>query len=195
MVVNPETRERAILDLLKERYEDEGYAFFVYPSPSLVPTFLDDYRPDAIAVGREGGVIIEVTSSHKVGAEPRAKIADRFKDRDKWKYVVVYADDYPAEMLLPPPSLRDVERRLAEVEQLGRDGHLGAAFVLSWGLLEAAARLAQAPPGQPGARPDRRLSLSSPWSATASLTSKPASGSGGLSTPGTRWSMATSPAA
>ena len=36
MVVNPEPRERAILDLLKERYEDEGYDFFVYPSPSLV---------------------------------------------------------------------------------------------------------------------------------------------------------------
>lgn len=153
MVANPEPRERAILDLLKERYEDEGYAFFVYPSPSLVPTFLDDYRPDAIAVGHEGGVVIEVKGGHRAGVEPRATIADRFKDQGKWRYVVVYSDDYPAEILLPPPSMRDVERQLTEVEHLARDGHLGAAFVLSWGMLEAAARLAQAEPGVSGARP------------------------------------------
>jgi len=147
MVADSEPRERAILDLLKERYEDEGYAFFVYPAPSLVPTFLDDYRPDAIAVGQGGGVVIEVKGGRNpsVGASPR--IADLFKDQGKWKYVVVYADDYPPEALLPLPSSQEVKLRLREVERLAKGGHLSAAFLLSWSALEAAARLAQTQPG------------------------------------------------
>jgi len=141
MVAQPTIRERAILDLLRERYEDEGYAFFVYPSPSLVPAFLEDFRPDAIAVGRGGGIVIEVKQSHGPRRESSSKIADRFRSQDRWKHLVVYSDDYAPEALLPAPSRQDVERRLGEVEQLLQGGHTAAALVLGWGQLEAAARL------------------------------------------------------
>lgn len=144
MVMPQEARERAVLDLLKERYEDEGYSFFIHPSPSIVPFFLDDYRPDAIAVGKDGGVVIEVKNRRSPSDSSSTWVAERFRDQKNWKFVVVYSDDVGAEATtLGVSSVDQIEKQINEAVHLVGDGHLRAAFLLAWGTLEAAARIAE----------------------------------------------------
>ncbi len=53
---------------------------FVDPSRDVVPAFLGDVRPDAIAVGPDGGIVIEITLGRSEGGghggqKPRPEFA------------------------------------------------------------------------------------------------------------------------
>lgn len=144
MVVQNSLRERAVLELLKERYQSEGYSFFEYPSQDITPSFLEGYRPDAIAVGPAGRVVIEVRSHRKASDISLAAVADRFLGNSDWKFEVVYAEDLGEEVgtQLTVPTVNQVISQIPEVESLLASGHPKAAFLVGWGLLEAAARIA-----------------------------------------------------
>lgn len=145
MKPSSEARERAILGLLRERYESDGYAFFTHPSPSLVPAFLEDFRPDAIAVRDDEGVVIEVKVGEGAAGRRSPDVTDRFKDHGKWKFHVVYAGDVDTDTVsISPPDEQQLQKGVREVESLLDGGHSGAAFVLAWAVLEAAARQASA---------------------------------------------------
>lgn len=157
MAVSESSRERAVLENLRERYEGEGYEFFPYPPSDLLPPFLEDYRPDAIAVGPTGRVAIEVKQNRRQANSARlSRVASLFSSHPDWRFVVVYSDDNArAERSLSRPSRRDLERELSTVETLVRQGQSRAAIVLAWAALEAAARLllsapeATSPPRSP----------------------------------------------
>ena len=150
MVQTAELRERDMLDILREKYEGDGYSFFAYPSGSVVPGFLQGYQPDAIAVRGDERVAIEVkqkkSSSH--GAQ-LSEIAKRFAKQPDWKFLVVYPDEVAPEWeQFGSLSAADIERQLGEVEELSNSKHSRAAFVLAWAILEALARaLAGSPIG------------------------------------------------
>lgn len=44
---------------LQQASEAQGLKFYVRPPREVVPGFLGDYQPDAIALGPKGGIIIE----------------------------------------------------------------------------------------------------------------------------------------
>jgi hypothetical protein len=56
----PDTREVDVLESILPRYEAEGFEVFVHPSPSILPPFMQSYRPDAIALKPDKKVAIEV---------------------------------------------------------------------------------------------------------------------------------------
>ncbi len=65
-----ERSERALsesnaLRSLQRASEARGLTFYVNPPRRVVPEFLGNYQPDAIARGLEGGIIIEVHASEK----------------------------------------------------------------------------------------------------------------------------------
>src|SRR5215207_11081681 len=94
MSVTEGARERIILENLRQRYEGDGYTFFAYPPRDLVPPFLEDYRPDAIAIGPRGRVAIEV-KLHRgaAGTAQLSKVASLFSDHPDWQFIVVYSDE------------------------------------------------------------------------------------------------------
>ena len=57
--------ETNILRNLQQALEARGLTFYVHPPRDLMPDFLGDYQPDAIAVGPEGGTIIEMKDRKK----------------------------------------------------------------------------------------------------------------------------------
>jgi uncharacterized protein YutE (UPF0331/DUF86 family) len=144
MASGAEARERAVLEILREKYEDDGYSFFAYPPASVVPGFLQDYRPDAIAVRGEERVVIEIRQRSQ-RSEPRlSRIAERFAAHPDWRFVVVYPDDVVPDLeSLGLSSAAEIEAQLREAEQLSRAKHHRAAFVLGWAIIEALARALQ----------------------------------------------------
>jgi uncharacterized protein YutE (UPF0331/DUF86 family) len=139
------SREARVLDALQQRYEARGFSFFKYPSRDLIPEFLGDYTPDAIALGPNGNIVIEVKSSPRAAAGlPAAQIAERFRNQSGWKFELVLADEVKQEdVRVAPPSKELILEVLAEIRELAGTGHRRAALVLAWGALEAAARICQ----------------------------------------------------
>ena len=65
------TRERLVLDRLKETYEHQGYQFFIEPLPQMLPPFLGGVRPDALALKPGDNQVIEVKIGRRAGEEHR----------------------------------------------------------------------------------------------------------------------------
>jgi uncharacterized protein YutE (UPF0331/DUF86 family) len=140
-----QSRERRVLDALQQSYEARGFSFFKYPSGNLIPEFLGDYTPDAIALGPNENIVIEVMSNARRAAEfPAAQIAERFRNQGKWKFELILADELELEdNKITPSSKEMIDSALAEIRSLADTRHERAALILAWGALEAAARLCQ----------------------------------------------------
>jgi hypothetical protein len=60
MISEERLLESNALKNLQKLSEERGLKFYLNPPREIVPDFLGDYRPDAIALGPEGGIIIEM---------------------------------------------------------------------------------------------------------------------------------------
>jgi REase_AHJR-like len=141
MVISAEGTERTVLERLRETYEREGYGFYPYPPSELLPSFLGQYRPDAVALKGNGGVVIEIKARRGAQSDVRlSEVARLFKDNKDWRFSIVNVEDFPPEPDIEIFPAESMETELARVEQLAQQGQLRAAFVLAWGTLEATAR-------------------------------------------------------
>ncbi len=133
-------REVDILQRLQLAYEERGYTFQANPSHEALPSFLSNYRPDAIAVKGDEKVIIEVKSRKTRASEfLLSELQKRISQEKDWRLDVVYASMSPEDSLnISIPQLERINQQLKEIEELTTKGHVRAAFILSWSLLEAA---------------------------------------------------------
>ena len=49
-----------LMGRLRKDAEQRGWKFYIQPPPQVIPEFLKGYRPDALGIGPEGGVVIEI---------------------------------------------------------------------------------------------------------------------------------------
>jgi hypothetical protein len=145
--------ESRALASLRRAYEARGFTFLAEPPQHAVPDFLGTYRPDAIARGPEGGVIIEVKRGRRKDAEDAlADVARRVAGQRGWEFRVIYVNPVQDEPdRIERPTRQQVQAALGEVGALIESGHRTAAFALAWAALEALARLA----GSEGAEKER----------------------------------------
>jgi uncharacterized protein YutE (UPF0331/DUF86 family) len=132
--------EAKVLERLRDAYEQQGFLFIVHPEADSLPAFLDRCRPDAIAMKDGQSVIVEVKSGQNSSSEQKiAEIRRRIAGQNGWKLNVVYASERPEDsIVIPVAHLEMLRQQVAEVTDLRAAGHLRAAFILSWSLLEAA---------------------------------------------------------
>lgn len=135
-----EDAEAAYLETMRAHYEGRGYDFVVKPHRSQLPDFLLSSPPDAIATKPGDNIAIEFVSRVQSAARPSiVAIRDALKDRPDWQLTVVHmgGERFDAREL-PVVDKDAILRRVSEVERLAEDDHTAAAFVMAWGLLEAA---------------------------------------------------------
>jgi hypothetical protein len=141
--------ESNVLRNLQAASEARGLTFYVNPPREVIPDFLGSYQPDAIAVGPEGGIIIEVKRGRSSEYETQvAAIAQRIANQKGWEFRVVYLN--PPMDETPPikePSPEQLETAFKEIGALANAGHQAAALVTGWATLESLARLASAKSG------------------------------------------------
>ena len=136
------TRERVVLDRLKETYERQGYEFFVNPPLDILPNFLGGLRPDAIAMKPDESIIIEVKRGRRVGNDSRLEtIANFVSGQRGWKFKVFFEGEQPEIAIRIFPSTHaQIEQQMAEADRLVAAGHDKAALLLAWSILEAIVR-------------------------------------------------------
>lgn len=142
MSTNPTDPERVTLERLREDFEAKGYQFVLEPHRDQLPDFLGSYRPDAIAIGQHDKVIIEVKPPGSPQTSiPSAQLSQRIVPQNGWRYLLVYAGQDPSEFIeLSRPQKSQIDDAIEEVRSLEQSGHIRAAMIECWSLLEALAR-------------------------------------------------------
>ena len=155
MNLDAPTRERLILDRLRESYEHQGYEFIAEPLPDMLPSFLGSYRPDAIALKQGDGVIIEVKRGRRAGQELQLEaLAKLVAGQPGWRLQVYFEGERTEDSVhIALPTQHQIDVQLAEAERLAASGYRKAAMLLAWSVLEAIARARIAHEGASSQRP------------------------------------------
>jgi uncharacterized protein YutE (UPF0331/DUF86 family) len=146
MMSEAQLGESNILKALRQVSEARGLRFYINPPREVVPEFLGDFRPDAIAVGPEGGIIIEVKLRRNPASERQlAAIAKKISDQKGWEFRAIYLNP-PSEGTpsIKKPTPEQLQATFKEISALAEGGHRAAALVMGWAALESLARLASA---------------------------------------------------
>jgi uncharacterized protein YutE (UPF0331/DUF86 family) len=132
--------EAVVIESLLPRYRAEGFDVYVNPSPSILPPFMQSYRPDAIALKEDKKIAIEVVGS-AASSEPKIKaLRSLFADHDDWELRVFYASPNESNKLLEIASIPAINESIQRVVDLRAAGHLLPALVMAWATFEAVGR-------------------------------------------------------
>jgi uncharacterized protein YutE (UPF0331/DUF86 family) len=139
-MLTTDTVERSLLDAATARYRADGFEVFIEPSPAILPPFMQDNRPDAIAIGPGKKIAIEVARSGGAAGERVKRLQERFVQHQDWELVVLYVSPGASAERLETASRDDINRAVQEVIDLRSIGRQMAALVMGWSALEAIAR-------------------------------------------------------
>lgn len=130
--------ERRALDQIEPKLISRGYRLIREPLPDQLPDFVGRYVPDAIAVGKEPKIAVEIKGREGPNTERSlAGIRQMFEGRKDWTFEAYYFTSLePNVAKLPIEVLAEREREIFEIAKT----HPQAAFVLSWSVLEASLR-------------------------------------------------------
>lgn len=138
--MNVGDRERLVIEQLIPALELDGYTVYLQPSRLQLPPFMKEYIPDAIAVGPQKKLALEV-----VFDEPSAKtkldaLRGLFDGHEDWELRLLYSRaTWPTETL-STASDAEIARSINSVENLVASGQSGAALLIAWSPLEALGR-------------------------------------------------------
>ncbi|MDJ0448314.1 hypothetical protein [Methylocystis sp. JR02] len=135
----PEHSRRLIIDQLAPRLEAEGYSVVYEPPRQLLPPFMGSYVPDAIALGQDKKIAIEVIVEGQSSEAKERDLRRLFRDARDWELNVYFVRPGEAEEL-SPVSLHAIEDAIESLESLAQAGALAAALIMGWGIFEALAR-------------------------------------------------------
>lgn len=130
--------EEQVLQREIARLESEGYDVFVQPSAPLVPEFLGDYVPDAVATGNGKKIVLEVARA--LGSEKLKEVAARFAKQHEWELKVLLVTPNSPGKTVPVQSRQAIDGAIEEIERLQQVNALRAAFLLAWATFEAEGR-------------------------------------------------------
>ncbi|MGB8402209.1 hypothetical protein [Bradyrhizobium sp.] len=132
--------EAEVIESLLPRYQAEGFDVYVNPSPSILPPFMQSYRPDAIALKKDKKIAIEVVGSNARSEQTITTLRSLFADHDDWELRVFYASPIASGGSLEIASTAAIDQSIRRVIDLTETGHLLPALVMAWATLEAVGR-------------------------------------------------------
>jgi uncharacterized protein YutE (UPF0331/DUF86 family) len=122
------------------RLEAEGYDVLLQPRPPRTPEFLGDYLPDAIAIGKDKKLVIEIRRGSRFADEGLKELSARFAKQNEWELRVIYVVAHASPPTLAVENAEQIESTILEIRQLKDNGAIRSAFLLAWAVLEAEAR-------------------------------------------------------
>jgi uncharacterized protein YutE (UPF0331/DUF86 family) len=134
------TSDADILESLLPRYEAEGFDVFVHPSPSIRPPFMQDYRPDAVALRRDRKIAIEVVRPEGNSSKKVQDLQSLFAPHRDWELRVFYVSPRTQAKAIEVATRKAIDESIRVVLALKSDGRLLPTLVMAWATLEAIGR-------------------------------------------------------
>lgn len=127
-----------VLDAFESRWRKLGYALVRDPDPAQLPSFFEDERPDAIALGPSPSLAIEVLRPREAESNRRAaRLRTLLEGRDDWKLeLVVLMSNGPT---FSPEKASALPAAFARAEWLSEHDP-AAGLLMAWAALEAVGR-------------------------------------------------------
>jgi hypothetical protein len=135
-----EASETNLLDAVVSRYKAEGFEVFIHPSRAVLPPFLKDYRPDAVAIGPQRKIAIELVRSNAPSSDKISRLRELFLEHHDWELFVLYVSPHSSAETMPIAARGEIEKAVVQVGELRSAGQQVAALVMGWATLEAVAR-------------------------------------------------------
>jgi hypothetical protein len=138
-VTSASIRERYALDVFEPIWRQKGYTIVREPSPQQLPNFLKGLRPDAIAIGAEPSLVIEVAAGQGSSKQIRLRrLKSALDGQTDWRLEVVYVGSEGTP--ITPASLQTTDAALKRARMLAAE-EPEAALLLAWAAMEAVGRL------------------------------------------------------
>ena len=132
--------EAEVMESLLPKYQAEGFDVYVNPSPSILPPFMQAYRPDAIALKKDKKIAIEVVGSSARSGQKIQTLQSLFADQSDWELRVFYASPVASSKSLEIVSTAAISESIQRVVDLKQAGHPLPALVMAWAAFEAVGR-------------------------------------------------------
>jgi len=135
--------ERKIRELIRD-YSKKGYRVITEPNSNLIPRFLENFRPDIIALSNEDNVVIEIKSSGKnTDFKKLEELANIVNSMENWRFELVFTN--PKNRINSNNQLIIIDNgkiteRVATVKRLLNQNSIEPAFLIGWATLEASIR-------------------------------------------------------
>lgn len=133
-------RERLVIEQLIPALELDGYTVYLQPSRYQLPSFMEGYVPDAIAVGPQKKLAIEVVFDEPSAKGKLDRLRGIFDGHGDWELQVLYARASASSETLATASDVRIAESIKSVESLAVSGEFGAALLIAWSTLEALGR-------------------------------------------------------
>ena len=143
-------------------YRDKGYDVLIEPQSDQLPDFLQAFRPDLIVHKGDEHIVVEVRTRGRVSDFPQVnELAKVVRNEVGWKFQLFLLGPENS-FFVNGASLFTVEEirlKIKEVAFFVENGHLEAAFLMGWSLVEATLRVLAVKEGIEGetATPDYLL--------------------------------------
>lgn len=135
-----ESSEAEVIESLLPRYQAEGFDVYVNPSPSILPPFMQTYRPDAIALKKDKKIAIEIVGSTASSDQKIKTLQSLFAGQDDWELRVFYASPIHSSKLLEIASIPTIKESIQRIVDLKVAGHLLPALLMASATFEAVGR-------------------------------------------------------
>lgn len=132
--------EAAVFQTILPQLQAEGFEVFLHPSRQMLPSFLQPYRPDAIALKADKKLAIEVTTAGGQTETKLQRLRQLFAGREDWELRVIYAPPLVVEKSIPVPSRELIQDHLDRVSVAYDAVGPTAALLTAWSVFEAVAR-------------------------------------------------------
>lgn len=132
--------EADVLQNLIVQLNEEGYEVFLHPKPPILPTFLEQFSPDAIAHRGDKHLVIEIVRSLESNSAVLNSLADAVRANPGWELRLTLLNPSGKQPSLPQQSAESIDSSLHEVQALIQAGHFQAALLVGWATLEALGR-------------------------------------------------------
>jgi REase_AHJR-like len=139
--MNVHLTELGYLREMVPQLEAEGFDVYLQPSKLLVPSFLGDFRPDALALRKDKKLVIEVISNRdKKSADP-SKVASLFSGQNEWELRLIVMNSANTGINPAIQKAEAINESLANLNGLIGNNQHSAVLLLGWATFEALSRV------------------------------------------------------
>ena len=154
--------ERQRVQKVGQVYRDKGYDVLIEPQGDQLPDFLQAFRPDLIVHKGDEHIVVEVRVRGQVSDSPQVnELAKVVRNEAGWKFELFLLGPENSFFMngASPLTVEEILSKRKEVALFFQNGHLEAAFLMGWSLVEATLRVLAVKEGIEGetAMPDYLL--------------------------------------
>src|SRR5258708_24216642 len=120
--MNHGASEATLLESILPDLESEGFEVFANPSAPILPAFMRDYSPDAIALRKDKKLAIEVLREGVTSNRRLDKLRELVSQHNDWELRVYWVSPSGDRKPIEGASRNVIEKSIKTVEELTADG-------------------------------------------------------------------------